>query len=126
MQPGDRDHDGILDDEDTLDGSKPPVPGKSVVVRVVSGTVFIKYPAGQAPRAVGPAAGFVPLKGAANMPIGSQLDTANGRVALTSAADTGGKKTQTSRLLPGHLPGQADGAQEEAQEAQGADHRSGA
>ena len=32
VQPGDRDHDGILDDEDSLDGSKPPVPGKSVVV----------------------------------------------------------------------------------------------
>ena len=96
VQPGDRDHDGILDDEDSLDGSKPPVPGKSVVVKVVSGEVFIKFPAGKGPRAVTPPAGFVPLKGAANIPIGSQLDTANGRVALTSAADTGGKKTQTS------------------------------
>ena len=59
----------------------------------------------------------MPLKGAANIPIGSQLDTAKGRVALTSAADTGGKKTQTSEFYDGHLPGQADGAQEEAQEA---------
>ena len=101
LQPGDRDHDGILDDEDTLDGSLPPVPGKSVDVRVVSGTVLIKYPAGKAPRAVGPAAGFVPLKGAANVPIGSQLDTGKGRVALTSAADTGGKKTQTSDFYQG-------------------------
>ena len=50
VQPGDRDHDGLLDDEDSLDGSKPPVPGKSVVVRVVSGTVLIKYPPGKAPR----------------------------------------------------------------------------
>ena len=101
VQPGDRDHDGLLDDEDNLDGSKPPVPGKSVVVRVVSGQVFIKFPAGKGPRAVVPAAGFVPLKGAANMPVGSQLDTANGRVALTSAADTGGKKTQTADFYPG-------------------------
>jgi hypothetical protein len=101
LQPGDRDRDGILDDEDTLDGSKPPVPGKSVDVRVVSGQVFIKYPAGKAPRAVGPAAGFVPLKGAANIPIGSQLDTGKGRVALTSAADTGGKKTQKSDFYQG-------------------------
>jgi hypothetical protein len=101
VQPGDRDHDGILDDEDSLDGSKPPVPGKSVVVRVVSGSVFIKYPAGKGPRAVVPAAGFVPLKGAANVPIGSQLDTANGRLALTSAADTGAKKTQTSDFYDG-------------------------
>jgi hypothetical protein len=29
----------------------PPVPGKSVVVRVVSGTVFVKYPRGYRPRA---------------------------------------------------------------------------
>ena len=101
VQPGDRDHDGLLDDEDNLDGSKPPVPGKSVVVRVVSGQVFIKFPAGKGPRAVVPAAGFVPLKGAANVPIGSQLDTANGRVALTSAADTGGKKTQKSDFYAG-------------------------
>ena len=77
------------------------MPGKSVVVRVVSGQVFVKYPAGKAPRAVGPAAGFVPLKGAANIPIGSQLDTGKGRVALTSAADTGGKKTQTSDFYQG-------------------------
>jgi hypothetical protein len=101
VQPGDRDHDGILDDEDTLDGSKPPVPGKSVVVKVVSGDVFIKFPAGKGPRAVTPPAGFVPLKGAANIPIGSQLDTANGRVALTSAADTGAKKTQKSDFYDG-------------------------
>ncbi len=101
VQPGDRDHDGILDDEDSLDGSKPPVPGKSVVVKVVSGEVFIKFPAGKGPRAVTPPAGFVPLKGAANIPIGSQLDTANGRVALTSAADTGAKKTQTSDFYDG-------------------------
>jgi len=98
VQPGDRDHDGLLDDEDDLDGSKPPVPGKSVVVRVVSGTVLIKFPAGKGPRGV---AGFVPLKGAANVPVGSQLDTAKGRVALTSAADTGGKKTQKADFYDG-------------------------
>ena len=51
--------------------------------------------------AVTPAAGFVPLKGAANIPIGSQLDTAKGRIALTSAADTGGKKTQKSDFYQG-------------------------
>jgi hypothetical protein len=69
----------------------PPVPGKSVVVRVVSGQVFIKRP----PK------GFVPFTGAANIPVGSQLDTRKGRVALTSAADTGGKKTQTSDFYGG-------------------------
>jgi hypothetical protein len=79
----------------------PPVPGKSVVVKVVSGTVFIKYPTGQGPRAVTPPKGFVPFTGAANIPVGSQLDTRKGRVALTSAADTGGAKTQTSDFYQG-------------------------
>ena len=77
----------------------PPVPGKSVVVKVVSGQVFIKKPGGS--RATGPAKGFVPLTGAANVPMGSQLDTSKGRVALTSAADTAGKKTQTSDFYDG-------------------------
>ena len=68
VQPGDRDHDGILDDEDSLDGSKPPVPGKSVVVRVVSGDVFIKFPAGQGPRAVTPPAGLRAAQGRRERP----------------------------------------------------------
>jgi hypothetical protein len=99
--PGDRDHDGIPDDIDPYDGSLPPIPGKSFDARVVSGRVFIKYPAGKGPRAVTPPKGFVPLKGAANVPIGSQLDTRRGRVAVTSAADTGSGKTQTSDFYDG-------------------------
>jgi VCBS repeat protein len=79
----------------------PPVPGKSVVVRVVSGQVFVKYPPGYTPRAAGPAKGFVPLTGAANIPVGSQVDTKKGRVALTSASDTGGVKTQSSDFYQG-------------------------
>jgi hypothetical protein len=43
----------------------------------------------------------VPLKGAANVPMGSQLDTSSGRVAVTSAADTGGAKTQTADFYDG-------------------------
>ena len=77
----------------------PPVPGKSVVAKVVSGTVLIKR-AGSA-RAAGPAKGFAPFTGAANIPVGSQLDTKKGRVELTSAADTGGKKTQKSQFYDG-------------------------
>jgi hypothetical protein len=79
----------------------PPVPGKSVVAKVVSGTVLVKYPPGYVPRATSAASGFVPFKGAANIPVGSQLDTKKGRVALTSAADTGGAKTQTSDFYQG-------------------------
>jgi Bacterial Ig-like domain len=101
LPPSDRDGDGIPDNLDTNDGSRPPVPGKSVQVRVVSGDVYIKLPKGASGRAAGPPAGFVPLKGAANIPVGSQLDTEDGRVALTSAADTGGAKVQTSDFYQG-------------------------
>jgi hypothetical protein len=102
QQVGDRDGDGIPDNVDTNDGSRPPVPGKSVQVRVVSGQVFIKLPGGgRSARATGPPKGFVPLQGAANVPVGSQLDTEQGRVALTSAADTGATKTQTADFYDG-------------------------
>ena len=101
QQVGDRDHDGIPDNLDTSDGSLPPIPGKSFDARVVSGTVYIKYPAGKGPRAITPLKGFVPLRGAANVPMGSQLDTRKGRVAVTSAADTGGVKTQASDFYDG-------------------------
>jgi hypothetical protein len=70
-------------------------------VRVVSGEVFIKLPGSGRARATGPPKGFVPFTGAANIPVGSQLDTSKGRVALTSAADTGGVKTQTSDFYQG-------------------------
>jgi hypothetical protein len=78
----------------------PPVPGKSAVVRVVSGKVLIKYPAGKAPPG-GSTTKFAPLTGAVNIPIGSTIDTTKGRVALTTAADTGGKKTQTADFYQG-------------------------
>jgi hypothetical protein len=76
----------------------PPVPGKSVNVQVVSGQVFVKLAGG--PRATGPPKGFVPLTAARQIPVGSQLDTRKGRVALTSAADTG-KKTQKADFYQG-------------------------
>ena len=67
----------------------------------------------------------MPFKGAANIPVGSQLDTSKGRVALTSAADTGGAKTQTSDFYQGIFQVKQTRAEEEAQEAEGADHRPG-
>ena len=99
---GDRDNDGIPDDQDTSDGSLPPVPGKTFDARVVSGKVFIKYPPGTGPRAaITPPKGFVPLEGAANVPMGAQLDTRAGRVAVTSAADTAASKAQTADFYDG-------------------------
>jgi hypothetical protein len=79
----------------------PPVPGKSVNVQVVRGTVLIKTPGSRRARATGPAKGFVPLTGALQIPVGSQLDTSKGRVALTSAKDTGGVTTQKSDFYDG-------------------------
>ena len=100
--PGDRDNDGIPDDQDTSDGSLPPVPGKTFDARVVSGSVFIKYPPGTGPRAaVKPPKGFVALRGAANVPMGAQLDTRRGRVAVTSAHDTSGSTDQTADFYDG-------------------------
>jgi len=96
--PGDRDGDGIPDDQDTSDGSLPPIPGKTFDARVISGSVFIKYAPGKGPRAVTPPKGFVPLKGAANIPIGSQLDTRKGHVSVTSAANSDGSKTQAAEF----------------------------
>jgi hypothetical protein len=99
---GDRDNDGIPDDQDTSDGSLPPIPGKTFDARVVSGNVFIKYPPGTGPRAaVTPPKGFVALKGAANVPMGAQLDTRKGRVAVTSAHDTSGSAAQTADFHDG-------------------------
>ena len=73
------------------------MPGKTFDARVVSGSVFIKYPPGTGPRAgVTPPKGFVALKGAANVPMGAQLDTRKGRVAVTSAHDTSGSAAQTA------------------------------
>jgi hypothetical protein len=99
---GDRDNDGIPDDQDASDGSLPPVPGKTFDARVVSGDVFIKYPPGTGPRAAAkPPKGFVALKGAANVPMGARLDTRRGRVAVTSAHDTSGSAAQTADFYDG-------------------------
>jgi hypothetical protein len=69
----------------------PPVAGKSVVVKVVSGTVRIKRPG----------KGYVLLTDPSNIPIGSLIDVRKGRVALTSTADTGGTKLQTAEFYGG-------------------------
>ena len=66
------------------------------------------------------------LKGAENVPIGSQLDTSNGRVAVTSAADTSGTRAQTADFYDGLFQVKQCDAEDEAQEAEGADHGPGA
>jgi alpha-tubulin suppressor-like RCC1 family protein len=76
----------------------PPVLGKSVDVKAVSGTVLIKGPHG-----------FVPLTGARQIAVGSTVDTSRGRVRLTAAANARGA-TQTADFYEGtFLVGQRRG-----------------
>ncbi len=72
-------------------GASPPEPGKSVVVGVVSGQVFVTSRAGKRTR----------LTGSANIPVGAQVDTSKGRVRLTSAATGAGTTTQTADFYQG-------------------------
>jgi type IV secretory pathway TrbD component len=72
-------------------GQSPPVPGKSVAVGLESGKVFLTSASGRRTR----------LTGGATIPVGSRIDTRQGRVALTSAATGSGAKTQTARFYQG-------------------------
>ena len=72
-------------------GATPPVPGRSVVVGVVSGQVFVTSAAGKRTR----------LEGSSNIPVGAQVDTRKGRVRLTSAATGAGTTTQTADFYQG-------------------------
>jgi hypothetical protein len=72
-------------------GMSPPVPGKSVAVGLVSGRVFLTSRAGRRTR----------LTGGATIPVGSQVDTRQGRVELTSAATGTGTTTQTAEFYQG-------------------------
>jgi Tol biopolymer transport system component len=104
----DIDRDRIGDACDDSNGSLTPVVGQTVVLRVLEQPVFIKYPSGKAPTPfartarvrLGPQPGFVPLKGASTVPVGSIVDVEEGRVALTSAADLRGK-TQRAEFYRG-------------------------
>jgi hypothetical protein len=85
----DTDGDGINDGCDDNNGAERPRPFRTFNARVVSGEVFLKLPAGAARASqTKPPKGFVRLEGAETIPFGSTLDTARGRVALRSAADT--------------------------------------
>jgi alpha-tubulin suppressor-like RCC1 family protein len=92
----------------------PPVLGKSVDVTVVSGTVLVEPPPGTslaaafapalsdpfAPATAAQSAGFVPLTQARQIPVGSELDTTRGVVALTSATTRSGG-TQSGQFQAG-------------------------
>jgi hypothetical protein len=69
----------------------PPVLGKAVDVTAVSGRVLVKQVGQTVPH---------PLRGAEQIRVGSTVDTTNGRVRLTSAANRHGK-TQTEDFYQG-------------------------
>jgi hypothetical protein len=90
----DADHDGVGDACETLPpGTDPPVTGQSVVVQVLSGSVFVKLPAAAASSSArrfaqaAPLAGFVPLKGIASVPVDTVVDARRGRLAIESSVD---------------------------------------
>ena len=95
---------GVLGFQATLAALPPPVLGKSVNVKPVSGIVYVELPPGatlasaasvspfspfalaaQAPEALTKGRAFVPLTEARQIPVGSTLETADGVVSITTA-----------------------------------------
>ena len=104
----DVDRDGIGDACEVVpNGNVPPVEGESVIVRVLSGTVFVKLPttAGASRRFAQAISGFVPLKGVASLPVGTVVDARKGSLALSSTVDGrrigAGGETRTATLSAG-------------------------
>ncbi len=85
----DLDHDQIPDSQEVLPlGNVPPLAGIRTLVRLISGTVYVKLPSNAArPLQAGPLAGFIPLKGIAALPIGTIVDARLGSLSVQSAAD---------------------------------------
>ncbi len=103
VAPPDRDADGIPDADDTSDASVAPKLAETVIARVVSGQVFVRRPAGSGSRSAVRAAqtgtprGYVPLKGAEVLPVGTIVHATRGRLALTSFASRVNGRTRTQR-----------------------------
>ncbi|MDA0163750.1 Ig-like domain-containing protein [Solirubrobacter ginsenosidimutans] len=88
-------------------GDAPVVAGETAQVTAVSGEVFIKLPKGtkvsaRAARAyaraaqAAPISGFVPIKGVATVPVGSQIDSRKGQLDLKTASKYGSKGQRTN------------------------------
>lgn len=100
----DEDKDKIGNACETLpSGSRNPVAGVSVNVKVLSGEVFVKLPPPPASRSLLTRAaalnldpGFIPLKGIATVPVGASVDTRQGRVTVRSAAVFPGQPRRTT------------------------------
>ena len=92
---GDADHDGVGDACEVLPSGNTPIEaGKAATVKLISGEVFVKLPAGASGSAFTAglrvpfqSSGFVSLKGVAAVPMGSTLDTRAGEVAVNAAVN---------------------------------------
>ncbi len=101
----DADSDKIGDACDSSDASAGPEIGETVVARVVSGDVFYRLPPAGGPRTAARASqasrSTVPLKGAGVLPVGSVVDTAQGRVTITSSMGSESPGTQAADFYDG-------------------------
>jgi hypothetical protein len=103
----DDDRDKVGDACDVLPpGDAPVIAGRSAQVTAVSGEVFIKLPKGSKLRArvaqKAPIAGFVPIKGVATVPIGSEIDSRRGQLEIKTASKFT-KKGQRTGLQQGRF-----------------------
>jgi hypothetical protein len=102
---GDADKDRVGDACELLpSGNTPLKAGEFARVKLLSGEVFVKLPAGATGsaftaglRAPFQSSGFISLKGVAAVPMGSTLDTRRGEVALTAAIN--GQPARSRRQL---------------------------
>jgi hypothetical protein len=104
----DADGDKVGDACDILPpGDAPVVAGATAQVTAISGDVFIKLPAGtkvpaRAAKAFAraaqkaPISGFVPIKGIATVPIGSEIDSRKGQLEIKTASKFGAKGQKTN------------------------------
>jgi hypothetical protein len=110
----DGDHDKVGDACDILPpGDLPVVAGTTAQVTAISGEVFIKLPKGTKVPAraakvyaraaqQAPISGFVPIKGVATVPVGSEIDSRKGELELKTASKYG-KKGQKTGLQQGRF-----------------------
>jgi Thrombospondin type 3 repeat len=92
----DSDKDGVGNACEVLpSGNTPPAAGVNAVVKLISGEVFVKLPAGS--RAPKQDTGFVPLKGVASLPVGSTVDARKGELQVQSASNGYSAKDRRAR-----------------------------
>lgn len=103
---------GGLNPDGTIGGptAPPPVRGQSVVTRELRGEVFVRFPASAAtfrddgPRAVFAQAGFIPLRQAANVPIGTLVEATRGTPRPPAAEGARRSNPTTAVVSAGQFP----------------------